>query len=210
MAKKSVSFNKKSIETLFDDKPVVCKIQTENGKNNYTGDVHRVRIGVVHRARVQDLSGSKDHVPRAKRQYEEHTLPSKFINRGTGTEGYLDTLIPKSIVKSPRYGSIEELKNLYAIDNENIDSLKNFMDKNNNLNNILKDVFEKIHNVFGKVIKELYLEHFIDPEEDFQRIYIKVITDLSIDDKLKLRDEFYDRYWLDQDDDVRRLVSVMV
>ena len=62
MSRKTVPFNRSGIERLPDDKPVVYRIQTEGGKNNYTG--------VAQRGRVQDrlaehLPGSKDFVPGA-------------------------------------------------------------------------------------------------------------------------------------------------
>ena len=37
MATKTVPFNKTGIGNLPDDKPVVYKIETEGGRNNYTG-----------------------------------------------------------------------------------------------------------------------------------------------------------------------------
>lgn len=63
MSMKTVSFNRKGIEKLPDNKPVVYKIETEGGKNNYTG--------VAQRGRVQDrltehLHGAKDFVPGTK------------------------------------------------------------------------------------------------------------------------------------------------
>ena len=44
MAKKTVTFNQKGIEKLPDNKPVVYKILTEGGKNNYTGSAQRGRV----------------------------------------------------------------------------------------------------------------------------------------------------------------------
>ena len=71
MAKKTVRFNEKGIEKLPDDKPVVYKILTPGGKNNYTG--------VAKRGRVQDrlqehLPGGTEPVPGAKVQIEQ--MPS--------------------------------------------------------------------------------------------------------------------------------------
>jgi hypothetical protein len=68
MAKKTVPFNQKGIEKLPDNKPVVYKILTDGGKNNYTG--------VAQRGRIQDrlrehLPGGKDHVPGAKVQIDQ-------------------------------------------------------------------------------------------------------------------------------------------
>ena len=68
MAKKTVPFNEKGIEKLPDDKPVVYRIRTGGGGNNY--------IGVAKRGRVQErlkehLSSGKDPVPGAKVQIEQ-------------------------------------------------------------------------------------------------------------------------------------------
>ena len=68
MSKKTVPFNKKGIEKLPDDKPVVYKILTEGGNINYAG--------VAKRGRVQDrleehLPGGKDHVPGSKVAIEQ-------------------------------------------------------------------------------------------------------------------------------------------
>ena len=62
MTKKTVPFNQKGIEKLPDNKPVVYKILTEGGKNNYTGVAQRGRV----QERLQEhLPGGKDYVPGA-------------------------------------------------------------------------------------------------------------------------------------------------
>ena len=68
MTTKTTKFNKSSINKLPDDKPVVYKIQSEGGKNNYTG--------VAERGRVQDrlaehLPGGKDHIPGSRVHIEQ-------------------------------------------------------------------------------------------------------------------------------------------
>ncbi len=68
MAKKTVPFNQKGIEKLPDNKPVVYKVLTNGGKNNYTGVAQRGRV----QERLQEhLPGGKDHVPGAKVQIEQ-------------------------------------------------------------------------------------------------------------------------------------------
>lgn len=67
MARKTVRFNKEGIESLPNNKPVIYRILTEAGKNNYTG--------IAQRGRVQDrlkehLPDGKDYVPGAKVQIE--------------------------------------------------------------------------------------------------------------------------------------------
>ncbi len=63
MARKTVRFNKGGLEKLPEDKPVVYKIVTKGGANNY--------IGVAKRRQVQGslsehLPGGPDAVPGAK------------------------------------------------------------------------------------------------------------------------------------------------
>ncbi len=71
MARKTVPFNQKGIEKLPDNKPVVYKIMTEGGKNNYTGVAQRGRV----QERLQEhLPGGKDYVPGSKVQVEQ--MPS--------------------------------------------------------------------------------------------------------------------------------------
>jgi hypothetical protein len=68
MAKKTVPFSQKGIEKLPNNKPVVYKILTEEGKNNYTGVAQRGRV----RERLREhLPGRKDYVPGAKVQIEQ-------------------------------------------------------------------------------------------------------------------------------------------
>ena len=68
MATKTVPFNPKGIEKLPDNKPVVYKVLTEGGKNNYTGVAQRGRV----QERLQEhLPGGKDYVPGAKVRVEQ-------------------------------------------------------------------------------------------------------------------------------------------
>jgi len=68
MAKKTVPFRKAGIEKLPDDKPVVYKILTTGGKNNYTGVAKRGRV----QERLEEhLPDGKDPIPGAKVQVEQ-------------------------------------------------------------------------------------------------------------------------------------------
>jgi len=68
MNTKTTKFSKSGISNLPDDKPVVYKIQTEGGKNNYTGIAKR---GRVQERIAEHLPGSKDSVPGAKVQIQQ-------------------------------------------------------------------------------------------------------------------------------------------
>jgi hypothetical protein len=66
MTTKTVRFNKTGIEKLPNDKPVVYKIETAGGKNNYTG--------VAGKGHVHDRLGShlaEGKIPGAKVRVEQ-------------------------------------------------------------------------------------------------------------------------------------------
>ncbi len=71
MPKKTTQLSDKGISKLPDDKPVVYRILTEGGRNNYTGVAKRGRV----QERIADhLPGATDAVPGAKVQIEQ--MPS--------------------------------------------------------------------------------------------------------------------------------------
>lgn len=68
MVKKTVPFNKSGIENVPNNRPVVYKISSDGGRNNYTG--------IAQRGRVQDrlaehLPNGKDPVPGKRVQIEQ-------------------------------------------------------------------------------------------------------------------------------------------
>ena len=65
MAKKKADYNKTAVEKLADDKPVVYRIQTEGGKDNYVGVAKRGRVG----ERIAEHLGE---IPGAKVKIEQH------------------------------------------------------------------------------------------------------------------------------------------
>ena len=92
MAKKTVPFNQEGIEKVPNDKPVVYKIMTEGGKNNYTGVAKRGRV----QERLQEhLPGSKDYKPGTKVQIEQ--MPS--IKEAKEKESRIITLTKPSYNK---------------------------------------------------------------------------------------------------------------
>ena len=71
MGKKTVPFNETGIGSLPNDKPVVYRILTDGGTNNYTGVAKRNRV----QERLREhLAGGKTPVPGAKVQIER--MPS--------------------------------------------------------------------------------------------------------------------------------------
>lgn len=71
MARKTVKFNETGIEKLPDDMPVIYKILSSSGRNNYTGVAKRGRV----QERLQEhLPSGKDPVPGSKVQIEQ--MPS--------------------------------------------------------------------------------------------------------------------------------------
>ena len=68
MATKSTSYNKTGVSKLPDDKPVVYKIQSDSGINNYTGTAKR---GRVQERIAEHLPGGKDYIPGSKVKIEQ-------------------------------------------------------------------------------------------------------------------------------------------
>ncbi len=68
MARKTVDFNKGGIGKLQNDKPVVYRILTSSGKNNYTGVAQRGRVQERLREHLHD---GKNRIPGAKVQIEQ-------------------------------------------------------------------------------------------------------------------------------------------
>ncbi len=68
MGRKTVDYNKAGVEKLPNNKPVVYKILTGSGNNNYTGIAQKGRV----RERVAEhLPGAKDYIPGSKVQIEQ-------------------------------------------------------------------------------------------------------------------------------------------
>jgi len=79
VVRETVQFNKSGINQLPDDKPVVYRIQTQDGKTNYVGVAHRGRV----RERVADhLAGARDAVPGSKVRIDQ----AERIGRARQTE----------------------------------------------------------------------------------------------------------------------------
>ncbi len=68
MGKKTVDYNKTGLEKLPNDKPVVYKILTGSGNNNYTGVAQK---GRVRERLAEHLPGAKDYVLGSKVQIEQ-------------------------------------------------------------------------------------------------------------------------------------------
>ena len=70
MSRKTVKFNESGIEKLPNDKPVVYKILTPGGNNNYTGVAKR---GRVCDRLAEHLPGGREPIPGGvKAQIEQH------------------------------------------------------------------------------------------------------------------------------------------
>ena len=63
--KRNATYDKAGIETLADDKPIVYRIQTQTGKDNY--------VGVAKRGRASDrIAEHLGEIPGAKVKIEQH------------------------------------------------------------------------------------------------------------------------------------------
>ncbi len=83
MSKKTVSFTKKGISKLPDDKPAVYKIQTEGGTNNYTGVAKRGRIQerILEHLKEGDIPGAKVQIEQVSSIQEAEKKEARIIAR---------------------------------------------------------------------------------------------------------------------------------
>ena len=77
--RKTVDHSKNGIEKLPVDKPVVYKILTDSGRNNYTGTAQR---GRAQERVAEHLPGGKDYVPGSK----VHVQQKSSIEEARATE----------------------------------------------------------------------------------------------------------------------------
>jgi hypothetical protein len=68
MSRKTVPFNQGGISKLSNDKPVVYRILTPGGGNNYTGTAKR---GRVQERIAEHLPGARDPIPGARVRIEQ-------------------------------------------------------------------------------------------------------------------------------------------
>lgn len=104
---------------------------------------------------------------------------------------------------------IKLIESLYILNNPIL--VKIFLLNNEKLISHLFEAYEEIKKVFGEEnAVGIYLEHFKDPEEDFECLFIIVETNLSPKASLDLLDSFDDEYWLDIDNETSNILGVMV
>lgn len=59
MSKKTVKYKPDAIDKLPNNKPVVYKIETQGGNNNYTGSAKRGRVNDRIKEHLSDIPGAK-------------------------------------------------------------------------------------------------------------------------------------------------------
>ena len=107
--------------------------------------------------------------------------------------------VPKSL--------FDEIESMYEFAESQRKEIKNFLEKKKYLYPILKEMRDKIFSIFGKEVR-LCLELQRDPEEDFEKLFIIVKTNLSPNQSLDLLDKFDEECWLDVDDKIRKALEV--
>lgn len=88
--------------------------------------------------------------------------------------------------------------------------VKRFLLTHDYLIDPLFEAYWQIIKVFGENIVEVCLEYGRDPEEDFEGLSVIVKTNLSPDQSLDLLDKFDEEWWLDVEDRIRTVLSIMV
>ena len=81
MASKTVKYNKESIQNLPNDKPVVYKILTPTGNNNYTGIAKRGRVQERISEHLGEIPGAKVIIEQMPNINEAAKKESNIISR---------------------------------------------------------------------------------------------------------------------------------
>jgi hypothetical protein len=105
--------------------------------------------------------------------------------------------------KRLKYMLIGGLETEYIFDNSW--AIKKFLNNNDFLIDFLYEVPIYIHQVFGYVSK--HLKHVIDPEGDFEGLFITIRTHLSPTESLERLNEF-DKWWITLDFSIRDILEV--
>ena len=102
---------------------------------------------------------------------------------------------------------IELLGRFYVFDNPI--AVNSFLLKHDFLFNAIFEAYKHLNEIFGAGV-ETHLKIHNDPEEDFEALFIIVKSVLPSDQSLNLLDRFDEEWWLDVDDEIRKLIEVDV
>jgi excinuclease UvrABC nuclease subunit len=81
MGIKTVQYDKDNINKLPNDKPVVYKIFTKNGKNNYTGTAKRGRVRKRINEHLGEIPGARVQIEQMSSIKEAEKKESSIISR---------------------------------------------------------------------------------------------------------------------------------
>lgn len=101
--------------------------------------------------------------------------------------------------------TVNQLSDLYLFEDK-ID-VGNFLFQNNILIDILFQAKKHILQYFGSNII-LFLELNKDPEEDYNRLFIIIGSNLPVEDQIYLLEELEDDWWFGLDSNVRNLIGI--
>ncbi len=81
MSKKTVKYKSDAIDSLPNNKPVVYRIKTEKGNNNYTGVAKRGRVNERIKEHLNEIPGAKVQIEQMSSISEELKKESNIISR---------------------------------------------------------------------------------------------------------------------------------
>jgi hypothetical protein len=134
-----------------------------------------------------------------------------YLNRYIQMEVYKNLIFEKIEASMPSleaYNKIQELIGKYSLNNSKF--IESFLIQNDFLINHLKEFYIKINEFFGPRIDDILLEYESDFEEDFEAIFIVIKTNINYEKSIKILDEFYRKYWINIDSNIRQIVGVCI
>lgn len=166
---------------------------------------------LMHNERTDARDIFADRISREASRYESD-CPYVTTSVRSDSSNYRSTrnsrTAPYLLFISPRTDdSKQNLSDMFQI--RDTSAIKESLTVHPYLSKALGEIYKHIKTSFNGKVHKVTLEQLIDPEENHVILYVKVISELSPAESLDLLDEF-DKWWLDQDYNIRQHITVMV
>ena len=107
--------------------------------------------------------------------------------------------------------SLQNLEDIFRLFNcSNPEKIKKILLSNDLIIHCLIETYNKIKEIFGVYAYDIIIDKVTDPEEDYEGLVIYIHTNLPPKKSIELLDLFDEEWWLDIDERVSDLVTVMV
>ncbi|MBW2307498.1 MAG: hypothetical protein JRG73_11240 [Deltaproteobacteria bacterium] len=111
-----------------------------------------------------------------------------------------------------RCGTVRPLRNVKILETFyrfiNPEEVTNFLLAHDHLVESLQKTHRHIVRIFAENLVETTLEHVVDPEEDFESLFVVIKTNLAPEEALEHLNRLDEEWWLDLPFDFRKIVGL--